>query len=70
MKSNSHRLARCLLALVLSGAASPAFTQAFPARPIHVLSATGVGNPGDVTLRLLTPRMTGPLIKRLGITPE
>jgi tripartite-type tricarboxylate transporter receptor subunit TctC len=31
--------------------------QAWPAKPILMLSATGAGNPGDVTLRAITPKM-------------
>ena len=35
-----------------------ASAQAWPARPILVVSGTGLGNPGDTTLRLIAPKMS------------
>src|SRR4051812_40895439 len=34
-----------------------AFAQAWPSKPIQMLSATGAGNPGDVTLRSIAPKL-------------
>jgi tripartite-type tricarboxylate transporter receptor subunit TctC len=42
------------LALIFNAA----HAQAWPARPIQVISATGLGNPGDTALRLIAPKMT------------
>jgi len=51
--------ALAILALAfLPGAAS---AQAWPARPIQVISGTGLGNPGDTALRLIAPRMSDAL---------
>ena len=57
MRNALHTYAILALALV-SGAAFP---QAWPARPILVLSGTGLGNPGDTALRLIAPKMTDSL---------
>ena len=35
-----------------------AMAQAYPVKPIQVISATGLGNPGDTTLRAIGPKMT------------
>jgi tripartite-type tricarboxylate transporter receptor subunit TctC len=45
-----------LLALTLTPCT--AFPQAWPARPILVISATGLGNPGDTALRLMAPKLS------------
>jgi tripartite-type tricarboxylate transporter receptor subunit TctC len=52
----------CLLALVLSGAATPASAQDYPARPIRVLVTTSAGGLSDVFLRAVGE----PLHQRLG----
>src|SRR3974390_417418 len=39
----------------VSGAA---LSQAWPSRPILVVSGTGLGNPGDTALRLIAPKMS------------
>ena len=57
MRNALHTLAILALALI-PGAAFP---QAWPARPIQVISATGLGNPGDTALRLIAPRMSDAL---------
>jgi tripartite-type tricarboxylate transporter receptor subunit TctC len=45
-----------IAALVLASAGATA--QGWPSKPIQMLSATGAGNPGDVTLRAITPKMS------------
>ena len=57
MKNSLHALA--LLALTLIPLA--AYPQAWPARPILVVSGTGLGNPGDTALRLIAPKMSDAL---------
>ena len=44
----------CLLALSLP---LPAASQAFPSKPIRVVSNAAAGSPGDVALRLVAPRV-------------
>lgn len=51
--------ALAILALALFPAA--AFPQAWPAKPILVVSGTGLGNPGDTALRQIAPRITDAL---------
>ena len=36
----------------------PALSQGYPSKPIQIISGTGLGNPGDVTLRAIAPKMT------------
>ncbi|MFM9972260.1 MAG: Bug family tripartite tricarboxylate transporter substrate binding protein [Burkholderiales bacterium] len=54
MKTILQPLAIFALALFHSGV----FAQSWPAKPIQVISATGLGNPGDTALRLIAPKMT------------
>jgi tripartite-type tricarboxylate transporter receptor subunit TctC len=44
--------------LALAFLPNTALPQSWPARPIQVISATGLGNPGDTALRLIAPKMT------------
>ncbi len=48
-----------LLALAL--ASSAVMAQNYPAKPIQIISGTGFGNPGDVTLRAIAPKMSAAL---------
>jgi tripartite-type tricarboxylate transporter receptor subunit TctC len=48
---------KLLLCLALVPCA--ALAQAWPAKPIQMLSATGAGNPGDLTLRSIAPKLSG-----------
>jgi tripartite-type tricarboxylate transporter receptor subunit TctC len=48
-----------ILALALVPVA--ALPQAWPARPILVISGTGLGNPGDTALRLIAPKISDAL---------
>jgi tripartite-type tricarboxylate transporter receptor subunit TctC len=38
-----------------------AMAQGYPTKPIQVISGTGLGNPGDVTLRAIAPKMSAAL---------
>ena len=49
---------KAALALAVALGAGGALAQSWPSKPIQVLSATGAGNPGDVTLRAITPKMS------------
>ena len=49
---------KAALALAVALGTSGALAQSWPSKPIQVLSATGAGNPGDVTLRAITPKMS------------
>jgi tripartite-type tricarboxylate transporter receptor subunit TctC len=49
---------KAALALAVAIGATGALAQSWPSKPIQVLSATGAGNPGDVTLRAITPKMS------------
>ncbi len=57
MRNALHALAILALALVPVAA----FPQAWPARPILVVSGTGLGNPGDTALRLIAPKISDAL---------
>jgi len=52
---------RTLVILALPVVPIAAFPQAWPARPILVVSGTGLGNPGDTALRLIAPKMSDAL---------
>lgn len=54
VKNTLHALA--ILAIALFPPA--AFPQAWPAKPILVVSGTGLGNPGDQALRQIAPKLT------------
>jgi tripartite-type tricarboxylate transporter receptor subunit TctC len=51
------RTMSCLLALPALGLPLLAASQAFPSKPIRVVSNAAAGSPGDVALRLVTPRV-------------
>ena len=57
MRNTLHAVAIVALAFV----SFAAFPQPWPARPILVLSGTGLGNPGDTALRLISPRISDAL---------
>lgn len=42
----------------LGAVSVPAVSQTYPAKPIQVISGTGLGNPGDTTLRAIAPKMS------------
>ena len=53
-----HRLA---IAVVLTGAvavAAPAFPDAFPSRPIHLIVNFGAGGTGDIVARLIGNKLS------------
>lgn len=54
MRHALHTLAMLSIAFIPEAA----LPQAWPARPIQVISATGLGNPGDTALRLIAPKLT------------
>ena len=52
------RILFCLLALPALSLPLPAAAQSFPAKPLRVVSNAAAGSPGDVALRLVTPRLS------------
>lgn len=48
----------CTIALSLALPCTPAIAQTWPSKPIQVISGTGLGNPGDTTLRAIAPKMS------------
>ena len=56
-----RRLAVCAAASVLVVAAPPAWPQAYPAKPILVVSTASPGSSGDAALRLMAAKMSASL---------
>jgi tripartite-type tricarboxylate transporter receptor subunit TctC len=52
------RSATTFAAMALLLVCGTSSAQQWPSKPIQMLSATGSGNPGDITLRAITPRMS------------
>ena len=59
-----------LLSLLLCLATGCAFAQAYPAKPIRILSAFGPGNPADTSMRLVTQKMAEGLGPQMIIEPN
>ena len=52
------RISAAAVMMASAFAASVVCAQSYPSKPIQVISATGLGNPGDTTLRAIAPKMT------------
>ena len=48
----------CSAAIVPALFASPAFAQAFPSKPVRIITQFAPGSSGDTTLRTLAPILT------------
>src|SRR5882762_4384698 len=47
-----------LVPFAMRNAVSPAWAQAYPARPVRVIGTTGPGGQGDTTARLVAAKLT------------
>jgi tripartite-type tricarboxylate transporter receptor subunit TctC len=61
---------RAAVALAACLAAGLAFAQAYPSKPIRIISAFGPGNPADTSLRLVTQKMSDSMGQQIIIEPN